>query len=57
MTESLDDRNEQPLVRAGRSPNHGLGLFAATDLEEGQLIGVYQGSVVEDDGIYVLWVK
>jgi SET domain-containing protein len=57
MTASGDDREEMPLVCVDRSRIHGRGLFAATDLVEGQLIGVYQGPVVVEDGRYVLWVK
>jgi SET domain-containing protein len=45
------------LVYAARSPIHGRGLFAARSLSAGQLIGVYEGPEVEDDGIYVLWIE
>jgi len=49
--------NENPLVRVARSPIHGRGLFAALPLRKGQLIGVYEGPQVEEDGIYVLWIE
>jgi SET domain-containing protein len=45
------------LVYTDRSPIHGCGLFAARPLSAGQLIGVYEGPEVEDDGIYVLWIE
>jgi hypothetical protein len=46
-----------PLVRVDESPIHGSGLFAVSDLEKGQPIGVYEGPVVKQDGTYVLWVE
>lgn len=46
-----------PLVRVDRSLIHGCGLFAVTDLEKGQAIGIYAGQVVQNDGMYVLWVE
>jgi len=46
-----------PLVFVGRSPIHGSGLFSSGDLKKGQLIGVYEGSVVAEDGMHVLWVE
>jgi SET domain-containing protein len=36
---------------------HGRGLFAARHLETGQLIGVYDGLEVTEDGVYVLWIE
>ncbi len=39
------------------SPIHGKGLFAARTLAAGELIGVYDGPRVEEDGTYVLWVE
>jgi SET domain-containing protein len=41
----------------GPSDIHGDGLFAARDIEAEQLIGVYQGPEVTEDGIYVLWIE
>lgn len=40
-----------------RSPIHGRGLFAASPLAEGQLIGVYEGPEVTEDGTHVLWIE
>ena len=34
------------------SPIHGKGLFAARALAAGELIGVYEGPRVEEDGTY-----
>jgi SET domain-containing protein len=45
------------LVYIARSPIHGRGLFAAQPLATGQLIGVYEGPEVAEDGIYVLWIE
>lgn len=46
-----------PLVQVDRSPIHGNGLFSSRDLKKGQLIGVYEGAVVTEDSMYVLWVE
>lgn len=45
------------LVCVGKSPIHGQGLFAARDIEAGQLIGIYEGPEVSEDGPYVLWIE
>jgi len=45
------------LIFVTRSPIHGRGLFAATLLEPGQLIGVYEGPEVTEDGTHVLWIQ
>lgn len=47
--------NNKVLVRA--SPIHGRGLFAACTLAPGELIGVYAGPEVDEDGTYVLWIE
>ncbi len=47
--------NERVYVAA--SPIHGRGLFASRPLTGGELIGVYDGPRVEEDGTYVLWVE
>ena len=39
------------------SPIHGRGLFAARHLAAGQLIGIYEGPRVEEDGEHVLWLE
>jgi hypothetical protein len=58
LTETLNmDLVHNPLVKTDRSPIHGMGLFASGDIVKGQAIGVYEGSVVSEDGIYVLWVE
>jgi len=44
-------------VYVARSPIHGRGLFASRPLVAGQLIGVYQGPEVTEDGMFVLWVE
>ena len=50
-------QQEKPSIYVARSPIHGRGLFAASDLAEGDMIGVYEGTVVQEDGVYVLWVE
>ena len=46
-----------PLVFVQKSSIHGRGLFAAVNLTRGELIGFYEGPVVNEDGRYVLWVE
>ena len=48
-------KNER--VRVAVSPIHGHGLFAVRPLQAGQLIGEYDGTRVDKDGIYVLWIE
>jgi SET domain-containing protein len=43
-------------VHVGLSVIHGKGLFASRLLHEGELIGTYDGEVVTEDGMHVLWV-
>ena len=50
-------QQKHPLIYVARSAIHGRGLFAASDLVEGELIGIYAGPVVQEDGMYVLWVE
>jgi hypothetical protein len=57
MMKAVPQYPVNPLVFVGRSPIHGSGLFSSSDLKKGQLIGVYEGSVVAEDGMYVLWVE
>lgn len=45
-----------PKVEIQPSRIHGLGLFAARPLREGEVIGLYQGPEVEYDGDHVLWI-
>lgn len=49
------DSNDR--VYVDRSAIHGLGLFAARPLAEGQLVGVYRGAKTEKDGRHVLWLE
>ena len=48
--------NTNPKVEIKSSLIHGLGLFAARPLREGEVIGLYQGPEVEYDGDHVLWI-
>jgi SET domain-containing protein len=45
------------VIYVARSPIHGRGLFAASELTEGDMIGIYAGPAVQEDGMYVLWVE
>jgi SET domain-containing protein len=44
-------------VYVAPSSIHGQGLFAASDIRSGDLIGRYEGPEVTEDGIYVLWIE
>jgi SET domain-containing protein len=44
-------------VHVAPSPIHGKGLFAACPLQSGQLIGIYEGPAVSEDGPHVLWLE
>lgn len=44
-------------VYVAPSAIHGQGLFAALPLQAGQLIGFYEGPMVEEDGAHVLWIE
>lgn len=44
-------------VYVATSSIHGRGLFAALALREGDLIGVYAGPQVAEDGPHVLWIE
>jgi hypothetical protein len=45
------------LFRIGPSLIHGQGLFTTVDLAAGQHIGVYEGPIVEENGMHVLWIE
>ena len=53
----MSGSNNNKLVFVAPSPIHGRGLFATRPLATGQLIGVYNGSEVTEDDIYVLWIE
>ena len=53
----MTENSNNNLVYIARSHIHGRGLFAAQALSAGQMIGVYEGPEVKDDGIYVLWIE
>jgi len=40
-----------------QSPIHGKGLFANTDINEGETIGALTYKPTQKDGPYVLWVN
>ena len=44
-------------IYVAASPIHGLGLFAATHIAGGSIIGWLQGKPCAEDGCYVLWVS
>ncbi len=43
-------------VCKARSAIHGFGCFARVGFDAGDFIGTYEGSEVEEDGTYVLWI-
>jgi SET domain-containing protein len=53
----MDKATEINAVHVGLSVIHGKGLFASRALAEGELIGVYDGEIVQEDGMHVLWVE
>ena len=53
----MADNGSNEWVYVAVSPIHGQGLFAAQAISAGQLIGVYEGPEVSEDGIYVLWIE
>lgn len=56
VTRQMERRTTDHLLVA-QSGIHGLGLFAASPIEAGQLIGVYDGPIVTEDGMHVLWIE
>ena len=40
----------------GRSPIHGTGVFATEAIDEGALIGEFEGEPTDVDDTHVLWV-
>lgn len=53
----MPENRQNPKVYVADSPIHGKGLYAARPLARGELIGVYSGPEVFEDGKYVLWVE
>lgn len=53
----MDEYKDNELVYVGRSPIHGRGLFSSGPIAAGQLIGVYEGPIVTEDGPHVLWIE
>lgn len=53
----LPKQAENERVYVARSPIHGYGLFAARPIQSGDLIGRYEGPMVTEDGVYVLWIE
>lgn len=45
------------LVVPGPSSVHGTGLFARRPIGAGALIGTYEGTPTDLDGVHVLWVE
>ena len=53
----MEDHSGNGRVYVASSTIHGEGLFAGKTLLQGQLIGVYEGPRVKEDGMHVLWVE
>mgnify|MGYP001805926547 CR=1 FL=1 len=45
----------QQRVYTAPSPIHGLGCFARINFIAGELIGIFEGVEVNEDGAHVLW--
>jgi uncharacterized protein len=43
-------------IKVKKSAIHGKGLFATKTIKTGTALGRYEGPVVTEDSIYVLWV-
>ena len=55
--EAMTGVSEPVGVHVGLSVIHGKGLFASRTFQAGELIGSYDGTVVDEDGMHVLWVE
>ena len=44
-------------VDSGKSLIHGTGLFSKAAIEEGELIGLFEGTVADENDIHVLWYE
>ncbi len=53
----MNDPGHDSKVHVGLSVIHGKGLFASHAFEADELIGVYLGDPVNEDGMHVLWVE
>ena len=53
----MEEYRDNERVYVARSSIHGRGLFAARSLKAGQLIGIYMGPIVEQNGDHVLWIQ
>ena len=45
------------LIRVQQSNIHGMGLFAAAFIAEGDVIGYVEGEAVHENGPHVLWIN
>ncbi len=45
-----------PATFIANSPIHGKGLFAASTIPKGSIIGHLRGRETQEDGMYVLWL-
>lgn len=43
-------------VYVGKSPIHGMGLFAKESIKKGEIIGSFNYKPTKKDGPYVLWM-
>ena len=53
----MREQETQNHVHVGLSVIHGKGLFASRPFSAGDMIGIYHGEVVDEDGMHVLWVE
>jgi SET domain-containing protein len=47
----------KPPYYVSDSSIHGRGLFAARRIPKDTVLGIYEGPITHEDGMYVLWVE
>lgn len=53
----LTDEDLHKLFYSKASNIHGTGLFARSGFKQGDYMGEYDGQIVKQDGMHVLWVE
>ena len=55
--EAQDTKNNGVALYVKDSKIHGKGLFAGTNIKEGEVLGYVRGTPTTSDGPYVLWLR
>ena len=53
----LTDEDLCKLFYSKISSIHGIGLFARSSFKQGDYMGEYDGPIVQQDGMHVLWIE